>query len=73
MAQSFGSWLKAQRDRNDPVGDLAQDFITACKWRDEDPDLKDPHHVRFQMDCLSASSEAHAALDAAAAEWQASR
>lgn len=27
MAQTFGAWLKRQADRDDPIGDLAQDFI----------------------------------------------
>jgi hypothetical protein len=73
MAQSFGAWLKAQQDRNDLVGDLASDFITACKWRDEDPELMTTDHVRFQMGCLSASLDAYRALAKASKEWQRSR
>jgi hypothetical protein len=73
MAQSFGSWLKAQQHRDDAIGDLAQDFLSACRWRKEDPLTKTRDHVAFQMACLSACSDAYEALDAAAAEWQASR
>jgi hypothetical protein len=77
MAQSFGSWLKAQQHRDDAIGDLAQDFLSACRWRKEDPLTKTRDHVAFQMACLGACSDAYQALDAAAAEcaaeWQASR
>lgn len=73
MTESFGTWLKDQAHRDDPIGDLAKDFISACKWRNEDPAAKAPHHVRYQMGCLDASTEAYAALDQAAAEWQGSR
>jgi hypothetical protein len=41
--------------------------------RKEDPLAKTRDHVAFQMACLSACSDAYEALDAAAAEWQASR
>lgn len=73
MAKSFGSWLKAQQHRDDPIGDLAQDFITACKWRKENPERLGDDDVRFQMDCLSASVEAIRAFRQAKREWSASR
>lgn len=73
MNQSFGSWLQAQQHRNDPIGDLAQDFAQACRLRKEDPLTKTRDHVAFQMACLSACTEAYEALDAAAAEWSVSR
>lgn len=73
MAKSFGSWLKAQKHRNDLIGDLAKDFITACRWREEDPLTKTRDHVAFQMACMNACSEAFEALDAAELEWKVSR
>jgi hypothetical protein len=73
MTQAFGTWLKQQQHRDDPIGDFAQDFITACKWRKENPSTKTTDHVRFQMACLSASAEAYDALKQATAEWEASR
>jgi hypothetical protein len=73
MTQAFGTWLKDQQHRDDPIGDLANDFISACKWRKETPDAKTTDGVQFQMACLGASNEAYAALDQAVAEWKASR
>lgn len=73
MTKTFGAWLKAQQHRDDLVGDLARDFISACRWREEDPLTKTRDHVAFQMGCLSACPEAYEALDVAAIEWQASR
>jgi hypothetical protein len=73
MAQSFGTWLKHQSERGDAIGDFAADFVTACRWRKENPRTKTRDHIYFQMACMSACSEAYEALDAAAAEWEASR
>jgi len=73
MPKTFGAWLKAQQERNDPVGDLARDFIDACRWMKNDPMAMSPGSVTLQMACLNACSEAYEALDAAAAEWEGSR
>lgn len=73
MTQPFGAWLKDQQHRNDPTGDLAKDFLSACRVRKEDPLTKAHDDVRFQMACMSACSDAYEALEAAVAEWQASR
>lgn len=73
MAQSFGAWLKRQADRNDPVGDLAQDFLCACKWRKEDPDEMTRDSIHFQMGCLGAGLDAYRALAKASKEWQSAR
>ena len=73
MTTTFGSWLIDQQHRNDPIGDLAKDFSSACKWRNEDPAAKSPDQVSFQMDCLGACDLAYEALDAAATEWRRSR
>jgi hypothetical protein len=74
MAQSFGSWLKAQRDRNDPVGDLAQDFLrdVAANQRGW-PSQWSAMALRHRLMFLDACDGAMAALDQAVAEWQASR
>lgn len=73
MPKTFGAWLKAQQHRDDPIGDLAEDFIDACRWRKEDPLIKTRDQVAFQMASLSACAEAYKALDAAELEWKASR
>ena len=73
MPKTFGAWLKAQQDRNDPVGDLARDFIDACRWRKEHPPAFEPDDLKLQMDCLGASDAAYDAFDAACAEWRAYR
>jgi hypothetical protein len=28
---SFQTWLRQQRDRDDPIGDLARDYISDCR------------------------------------------
>jgi hypothetical protein len=33
FAMTFDSWLRKQRDRDDPIGDLAQDYIADCRQR----------------------------------------
>lgn len=73
MPKTFGAWLKAQQHRKDSIGDLAQDFITACKWRKEHPPAFEPEDLELQMTCLGACDAAYEALDAAAAEWRASQ
>lgn len=73
MAQTFGAWLKRQAHRDDFIGDLAQDFLTACKWRDSDPSALDEAGIRYQMACLGACTKAYTALDDAVVEWKASR
>ena len=73
MAQSFGSWLKAQQHRDDPIGELAGDFLTACKLRKEHPPAFEPEDLQLQMTCLGACDAARQAFDAACREWRASR
>lgn len=74
MAKSFGSWLKAQQHRDDPIGDLAQDFLADIK-RTEHPW---PSHwsvttLRHRLEFQCACDGAFEALDQAVAEWKASR
>lgn len=73
--QDFGSWLAVQKDRHDPVGHLAADFVercwcSRCKARPHRATTVEgvwdelfDHHA----DCL-----AYAALDQAEAEWRSS-
>jgi hypothetical protein len=74
MAQSFGSWLKAQRDRDDPVGDLAQDFIRDIKRTPyKRPSDWSPHRLRVRLQARQASAMATSGFRIAVAEWHASR
>lgn len=73
MPKTFGAWLKAQQHRDDQIGDLAKDFITACKWRKEHPLAFQPEDLQLQMTCLGACNAAQQAFKAACKEWKASR
>jgi hypothetical protein len=38
-SETFGSWLLRQQHRDDPIGDLASDFIRDFRWNEFDPHL----------------------------------
>jgi hypothetical protein len=38
-SETFGSWLLRQQHRDDPIGDLAKDFIQDFRWNEFDPHL----------------------------------
>ena len=74
MAKSFGSWLKAQQHRDDPIGDLAQDFLADSKHTQHGwPSHWSATGLRHRLMFLAAPDAVFAALDQAVAEWEASR
>ena len=74
MAQSFGTWLKRQAQRHDPIGDLAGDFIADLRRTQHGvPSQWTPKALRHRMMFLGACTEAFEALAAAEAEWRAVR
>jgi hypothetical protein len=73
MAQSFGSWLKAQQHRDDPIGDLAQDFLRDIKSTEHGwPSSWSATTLRHRLMFLDASGPVFDALEQAKAEWDAS-
>jgi hypothetical protein len=59
----FGVWLLEQRDRQDPVGDLARDYIAGgCRGYSA-------REVRDHMTSVGASCYAANAMDQAVEEW----
>lgn len=74
MAKSFGSWLKAQQHRDDPIGDLAQDFLSDIKRTEHGwPSHWSAKTLRHRLMFLAAPDAVFAALDQAVEEWEASR
>ncbi|MFG1619523.1 hypothetical protein ACGFI3_42795 [Nonomuraea wenchangensis] len=71
---TFGAWLTAQADRNDPVGDLARDYLASCGCRRDSCSPRNRPRsvagVRRNLDNHDAIPEAYDALDRAAAEWR---
>jgi len=64
MAETFGAWLKAQVNRNDPVGDLARDFVQS-----PGSGASSVNGIRRDLERHNAIPAAHDALDEAAREW----
>jgi hypothetical protein len=62
---TWGRWLKAQRFRDDPIGDLARDWLTDCGHRK----YSSPGGVRKELDRHRACEGAYEALDEAIKEW----
>lgn len=60
---TFESWLKKQKDRDDHIGDLANDFIRASKTGEKEK--CDEHHLLKHQACR----EAHEALAEARKEF----
>ena len=60
---TFESWLRKQKKRDDPIGDLACDFIRSLKI---DPKLKT---IEQSMSRWSACTDAMNALDEAKKEY----
>ena len=71
MAQSFGSWLKAQQHRDDDVGDFAQDFLRDIKrtiYRR--PSDWTPNKLWWRMKGRGASAIALSVWHQARNEWK---
>lgn len=62
----FSRWLNAQREREDPIGDLARDADRAAYWPH---DVTDLDRARSLIRCHGACSEAVEALEAAWREY----
>ena len=75
MAKRFGTWLSAQKDRNDPVGDLARDYLAPCS--DNGGRASCARHswsedgVLTHMEIHGAHPDAIRAYEAAVKEWKA--
>ena len=63
---SFESWLHAQRDRDDRVGELARD-VTA----DPDQAARSVAAARWPLDEVPSNANVQAALSQAEQEWEA--
>ncbi len=62
---TFEKWLKKQKKRNDPVGDLARDFIEVNRLY-KTKDKCDKDHLRKH----NAISACYIALEIARDEWE---
>ena len=61
MSKSFGVWLKQQSNRDEPIGDLATDFITWCKFKQRKPSqfkTADDFHEACSWQFCSAAEDA---------------
>lgn len=66
----FGSWLKRQKHRPDPVGDLATDFLQDCRRRGVRPgSVRTPGELLAWLETGEACSGAFDALAEAQAEF----
>jgi hypothetical protein len=67
----FGAWLRQQAGRQDPVGDLADDYIARCPCPvcagQRRPQTVEG--IRAHLDAHSACDGAYEALDKAIDEW----
>jgi uncharacterized protein YozE (UPF0346 family) len=64
---TFNAWLRRQRHRQDPVGDLARDAFSDPHW----PPVA--RHQRKYLVGVNSCEGAMAALDRAHTEWRADR
>ena len=62
---SFRTWLRSQRDRDDPVGDLAQDFE-----RDGETKGRAFRSVGGFIEYLEAQGACDGAIEAAKSAWK---
>lgn len=63
---TFEKWLLTQRKRNDPIGDLANDFYYAKRMRPGQRHKCNREH----LDSWNACDEAYDALEHAFFEWK---
>jgi hypothetical protein len=63
---SFSEWLRAQRRRDDPVGDLARDAMADDGWLGG----RDLSALHGHLSRYGACEGAHDALDRAWREWR---
>jgi hypothetical protein len=64
--RSFAAWLRHQRERDDPVGDLAHDFISDWNARG----IRTPAQLSLHLIRSGACYEARLALRDAAREYR---
>lgn len=70
---AFTLWLADQQDREDPVGDVAPEFIEGARRGLHDEHYATASEVRHAWEALDASPSRLDALDQAVAEWEAGR
>jgi YozE SAM-like fold len=68
--QTFAAWLRAQRDRADPIGDLAADF---CRDRKAPRNIRTARELLDYMALAGACHAARVALRDAAREFRLDR
>mgnify|MGYP001374582560 CR=1 FL=1 len=67
----FDDWMKANAERDDPIGDLARDYVEAVETNLHDR-LNDPADLRRIVRFLvGEGSWSDSAVDAAEREWNA--
>lgn len=66
---TFSAWLRLQRDREDPVGDLARDFIEGTLRGHHGRTYRTVHGFRRMLDRVGASPLVYLSLDRASAEF----
>jgi uncharacterized protein YozE (UPF0346 family) len=62
---AFGQWLMTQKDRSDPVGQLATGAFVDRRF----PRNGDPETVRKHLSAMQAESAMFAAVDDAKSDW----
>lgn len=68
MKMTFENWLRKQKERDDPIGDLAKDFIDSYKiiLKEKQKRFK----VKETMEYFGACSDARIAYDEAMKEYK---
>ena len=67
----FTAWLRRQVNRDDPIGDLARDFVEGARIGAHGRVYRTPEGLHDQLVLLGACHGAFRALDRAAFEWRA--
>jgi len=62
---AFGQWLMTQKDRSDPVGQLAAGAAVDRRF----PRTGDPEAVRKHLTAMQAEGDMFAAVDDAESDW----
>jgi hypothetical protein len=67
-AQAFGDWLRAQSERDDPIGDLARDYIAGLD--DSNHRIaKTPEELLMIVDEVGCGPRVYEVAQAAGVEW----
>ncbi|WP_144836290.1 hypothetical protein [Kocuria rosea] len=70
LPTTFSDWLRAQRNRQDPVGDLARDFIAGTSTGAHDDTYSTPEGFLEDITALfDPPATVMDAIDRAAREW----